>query len=138
MPGPTMHADDPPELNIPLMDHQRHGLAWISWRETQKPPGGILGKTAHCHFSFLCISFRFFYHAADDMGLGKTLTMIALILKTKVELKKSEKKDKGESEEDGWMSKARKNDVFQSRTHVFTPANCMPLTSDLTDLQCKE
>ena len=45
------------------------------------------------------------------MGLGKTLTMIALILKTKVELKKSEKKDKGESEEDGWMSKARKNDV---------------------------
>ena len=72
------------------------------------------------------------------MGLGKTLTMIALILKTKVELKKSEKKDKGESEEDGWMSKARKNDVFQSRTHVFTPSNCMPLTSDLTDLQCKE
>ena len=50
------------------------------------------------------------------MGLGKTLTMIALILKTKVELKKSAKKDKGESEEDGWMSKARKNDVFQSRT----------------------
>lgn len=47
-----MLAEQPRSVKVPLMKHQRHALAWMNWRERQKPRGGIL---------------------ADDMGLGKYL-----------------------------------------------------------------
>uniref|UniRef100_A0A670IHM1 Transcription termination factor 2 n=1 Tax=Podarcis muralis TaxID=64176 RepID=A0A670IHM1_PODMU len=62
-------AEDPPGLKVSLLLHQKQALAWLLWRESQKPCGGIL---------------------ADDMGLGKTLTMIALVL-----VQKCLQKDKG-------------------------------------------
>lgn len=40
----------PQGIQVELMPHQMHGLAWMLWREKQKPRGGIL---------------------ADDMGLGE-------------------------------------------------------------------
>ncbi|KAJ3624714.1 hypothetical protein MTP99_018316 [Tenebrio molitor] len=60
--GATTNA--PRSLRVSLMPHQKSALAWLLWRETQTPPGGIL---------------------ADDMGLGKTIMMIAHVLKSKEE-----------------------------------------------------
>ncbi|XP_064138440.1 transcription termination factor 2 [Loxodonta africana] len=69
-PRETAVVEDPPGLKVPLLLHQKQALAWLLWRESQKPQGGIL---------------------ADDMGLGKTLTMIALILTQKNQQKNKEK-----------------------------------------------
>ncbi|KAJ0173471.1 hypothetical protein K1T71_010620 [Dendrolimus kikuchii] len=55
-------AKQPGDVRTKLMGHQLHALAWLKWRETQRPTGGIL---------------------ADDMGLGKTITMISLIVSDK-------------------------------------------------------
>ncbi|XP_053668446.1 transcription termination factor 2 [Anopheles marshallii] len=104
-------ADPPKLLKIDLMNHQRHALAWMLWRETQKPRGGIL---------------------ADDMGLGKTLSMISLVLKSAEldpdgELLERESESEGEEEENqnpngGWKSKGRK-DYYAGGTLIVCPAS---------------
>ncbi|CAB1328830.1 unnamed protein product [Coregonus sp. 'balchen'] len=90
---------------VPLLAHQRRALAWLLWRETQKPCGGIL---------------------ADDMGLGKTLTMIALILAQKKKKKKKEEEEEEEEEDtklEGWISKNDSSLVVSQGTLIICPAS---------------
>ncbi|XP_053689376.1 transcription termination factor 2 [Sabethes cyaneus] len=100
-------AEPPKLLRIDLMNHQLHALAWMLWRESQKPRGGIL---------------------ADDMGLGKTLSMISLILRT-VELDDQNQEtqdDSDSSAEDGdgagWKAKGRQ-DYYAGGTLIVCPAS---------------
>lgn len=37
-------VSDPKGLLVTLMPHQKHALAWLLWREKEKPSGGILGE----------------------------------------------------------------------------------------------
>ncbi|XP_009889951.1 PREDICTED: transcription termination factor 2 [Charadrius vociferus] len=89
-------AEDPSELKVPLLLHQKQALAWLCWRESQRPCGGIL---------------------ADDMGLGKTLTMIALILAQKQ--LKTEKRKKLEI----WLSKNDSTVIPSHSTLIICPAS---------------
>jgi len=43
-PSENEKAEDPRGLKIELMPHQQHALAWLMWREQQRPSGGVLGK----------------------------------------------------------------------------------------------
>ena len=43
-PAPEEMATEPAGLKVSLFPHQRHALAWLQWREKQKPSGGILGR----------------------------------------------------------------------------------------------
>ncbi|XP_035449226.2 transcription termination factor 2 isoform X1 [Spodoptera frugiperda] len=70
-PSESELAAPPRAMKSSLMPHQLHALAWLRWRETQRPRAGIL---------------------ADDMGLGKTITMISLIA--------SDKEDKIDDDDD--------------------------------------
>ncbi|NWH91999.1 TTF2 factor, partial [Aegithalos caudatus] len=90
-------AEDPSGLKVPLLQHQKQALAWLLWRESQRPCGGIL---------------------ADDMGLGKTLTMIALILAQK-QLKTDRRKETLEI----WLSKNELNVIPSHGTLVICPAS---------------
>ncbi|NXF08759.1 TTF2 factor, partial [Smithornis capensis] len=90
-------AEDPSGLKVPLLLHQKQALAWLLWRESQRPCGGIL---------------------ADDMGLGKTLTMIALILAQK-QLKKEERKETLER----WISKNDSTVIHSHSTLIVCPAS---------------
>ncbi|NXG23392.1 TTF2 factor, partial [Grallaria varia] len=90
-------AEDPSGLKVPLLLHQKQALAWLLWRESQQPCGGIL---------------------ADDMGLGKTLTMIALILAQK-QLKAEEKKGTLEI----WLSKNDSTVIPSNSTLIICPAS---------------
>lgn len=59
----SQHEEDQPaELTIVLLRHQRQGLSWMVKQEQGVHKGGIL---------------------ADEMGLGKTVQSIAVILKNK-------------------------------------------------------
>ncbi|KAH8383260.1 hypothetical protein KR009_007599, partial [Drosophila setifemur] len=113
-PGPNVLAEDPKGLKVTLMEHQKHALAWMAWREQQSPRGGIL---------------------ADDMGLGKTLTMISSVLACK-NRQGSGEGDEPESTDDegdpskkpkstgGWSSKGRK-DFYKGGTLVVCPASLL-------------
>ncbi|XP_036401169.1 transcription termination factor 2 [Megalops cyprinoides] len=92
-PSTDAEAPDPKGIRVNLLPHQKQALAWLLWRETQRPCGGIL---------------------ADDMGLGKTLTMIALIL--------AQKKKKEEKEE-GWISKSDSILIDSQGTLIICPAS---------------
>ena len=55
---PEMREGTPESLKLPLLEHQKLGLAWLKKQEESSTKGGIL---------------------ADDMGLGKTIQAISLI-----------------------------------------------------------
>lgn len=42
-PPADVFAEQPKSIKIELMKHQKHALAWMMWREKQKPRGGFLG-----------------------------------------------------------------------------------------------
>lgn len=102
-PSSDTFAEDPEGLKIELMPHQKHALAWLEWRETQRPRGGIL---------------------ADDMGLGKTLTIIAHVLAAnyRKENCSDEDSDERDNPHEGWTSKGRK-DHYAGGTLVVCPAS---------------
>ncbi|XP_037954856.1 transcription termination factor 2 [Teleopsis dalmanni] len=106
-PTEDVFADTPKGLKVTLMDHQRHALAWINWRENQKPRGGIL---------------------ADDMGLGKTLTMISMIVSAKAREEQNPEKVEEDSESDDdkknqvWSTKGRRT-YYEGGTLVVCPAS---------------
>ncbi|XP_011191517.2 transcription termination factor 2 [Zeugodacus cucurbitae] len=114
-------AEDPVGLRVTLMDHQKHALAWMNWRENQKPRGGIL---------------------ADDMGLGKTLTMISLVLASKNRLeeeggnKSDDDESETEDENEGWMSKGRR-DYYPGGTLVVCPASLVRQWEEEVDNKVK-
>lgn len=43
-PDQNTFAKQPRQVKVALKKHQLSGLAWLIWRESQKPHGGILGK----------------------------------------------------------------------------------------------
>ncbi|XP_046606266.1 transcription termination factor 2 [Neodiprion virginianus] len=98
-PSEDEQAQDPKGLKISLMPHQRHALAWLLWREKQKPPGGIL---------------------ADDMGLGKTLTMISLIMSSL----KDVNSDNDEDDDDTWLQRKKTIQPYGG-TLVVCPASLL-------------
>ncbi|KAH8247474.1 hypothetical protein KR038_005005 [Drosophila bunnanda] len=125
-PGPDVLADDPSGLKVDLMGHQKHALAWMSWREKQQPRGGIL---------------------ADDMGLGKTLTMISSVLACKNRQENGTGDDHDSSDEEdekggkqkstgGWNSKGRK-DTHKGGTLVVCPASLLRQWENEVDSKVK-
>ncbi|NXE45877.1 TTF2 factor, partial [Casuarius casuarius] len=90
-------AEDPSGLKVPLLPHQKQALAWLLWRESQSPCGGIL---------------------ADDMGLGKTLTMIAVIL-----AQKKPKTEKRKEKLEIWLSKNDSTVIPSHSTLIICPAS---------------
>lgn len=43
-PGSNILCEDPKELKVELMAHQKYAVSWLMWREKLKPHGGVLGK----------------------------------------------------------------------------------------------
>ena len=111
-PSENERAEDPQGLNVKLMPHQQHALAWLTWREQQKPPGGVL---------------------ADDMGLGKTLTMISLILDSNAK-KNVQKMD--EFDDDEWTDNYKPL-RHKGGTLVVCPASLLSQWENEIHHKCK-
>ncbi|XP_059160044.1 transcription termination factor 2-like [Physella acuta] len=113
-PTDSTELDDPAGLTVTLMPHQRQALAWLTWREQQHPPGGIL---------------------ADDMGLGKTLTTIALVLKQKL--------DTPDTVQEGWLNwkkeveKLNKAMKKSRATLIIAPASLVHQWASEIDRRCR-
>lgn len=112
-PSPDAMAEDPEEVLVELMPHQKHALSWLLWREKQKPSGGIL---------------------ADDMGLGKTLTMISLVLKSNEEKLKETKNGEEETDDEefeneenmnNWIGSSKEKKMTKGKTLVVCPATLL-------------
>lgn len=112
-PSEEEKAEDPQGLKVKLMPHQQHALAWLMWREEQKPAGGVL---------------------ADDMGLGKTLTMISLIIAT-IAKKKSKGMMDDESDEEWRDSKTPLR--HKGGTLVVCPASLLSQWESEINNRCK-
>ncbi|XP_014476224.1 PREDICTED: transcription termination factor 2-like, partial [Dinoponera quadriceps] len=113
-PSDDEKAEDPRGLKVPLMPHQQHALAWLLWREQQRPSGGVL---------------------ADDMGLGKTLTMISLIMVT---LDKRDSVDSDESDDsDGGWNEKKKPLRHADGTLVICPASLLSQWEKEVQDKCK-
>ncbi|XP_025263627.1 transcription termination factor 2 isoform X2 [Camponotus floridanus] len=106
-------AKDPRGLQVQLMPHQQHALAWLLWREQQRPAGGVL---------------------ADDMGLGKTLTMISLIMTTLIQKDSLDESD--DSDDDEWNND-HKHLYHKGGTLVVCPASLLFQWNNEVQNRCK-
>ncbi|CAK9798659.1 Transcription termination factor 2 [Anthophora quadrimaculata] len=109
-PAEDERAEDPQGLKVKLMPHQQHALAWLIWREQQRPPGGVL---------------------ADDMGLGKTLTMISLIVASI-----AKKKLKMMEDDEEWIDNGKPL-RYKGGTLVACPASLLSQWEKEINQRCK-
>ena len=112
-PDENDRAEDPRGLKVKLMAHQQHALAWLLWREKEKPPGGLL---------------------ADDMGLGKTLTMISLVVATKDETFSD---SSSEDEDNDRWSNHKKYGRPKGGTLVICPASLLEQWQNEVNNRCR-
>ncbi|XP_071573079.1 transcription termination factor 2 [Temnothorax nylanderi] len=113
-PSENEKAEDPRGLKVELMPHQKHALAWLLWREQQKPSGGVL---------------------ADDMGLGKTLTMIALTIST-LAMKDPDDDDESDDDDGEWTNKSKPL-RHKGGTLVVCPASLLSQWENEVRNKCK-